>query len=42
MSDVTEQEKWAIVELMGHQKIAGRYCEHGAMHRVDVPDDPLF
>lgn len=31
-------EQWAIIELMGHQKIAGRYSEHGPMHRVDVPN----
>ncbi len=34
-----DEHKWAIIELMGHQKIAGRYSEHGPMHRVDVPDD---
>lgn len=33
-----EQTQWAIIELMGHQKTAGRYSEHGPMHRVDVPD----
>ena len=36
-----DQQKWAIIELMGHQKIAGRYSESGAMHRIDVPEsDP--
>ncbi len=34
-------EMWAIVELMGHQKIAGKVTEQtiggGAMIRVDVP-----
>jgi hypothetical protein len=34
-----EPTTWAIIELMGHQKIAGRYSERGAMHRVDVPGD---
>lgn len=37
--DTTEQQ-WAIIELMGHQQIAGRYQEAaGGMHRVDVPAD---
>jgi hypothetical protein len=31
-------EIWAIVELFGHQCIAGRYSEHGAFIRIDVPD----
>lgn len=32
-------EQWAIIELMGHQQIAGRYQEApGGMHRIDVPD----
>ncbi len=41
---MTEQkfEAWAIVELFGHQKIAGRLTEQtiGGCHflRVDVPD----
>lgn len=31
--------QWAIVELMGHQQIAGRYQEAaGGLHRVDVPE----
>lgn len=31
--------QWAIIELMGHQQIAGRYQEAaGGMHRVDVPE----
>lgn len=34
----TELEQFAVMELMGHQKIAGRYSEHGPMHRIDVPD----
>ena len=37
-TDTDQAQQWAIMELMGHQKIAGRYTEHGAMHRVDVPD----
>ena len=38
MENQENQFQWAIIELMGHQKIAGRYSEHGPMHRVDVPD----
>lgn len=39
-------EQWGIVELMGHQRTAGRLTEEtigGAnMLRVDVPDGELF
>lgn len=36
----TTEVQWAIMELMGHQQIAGRYQEAaGGMHRIDVPDD---
>lgn len=46
MNQTTEQpdkfDTWAIVELMGHQKIAGRVTEQSiagsALLRVDVPD----
>ena len=35
-------EIWAVVELMGHNKIAGRVTEHKfgnqSMLRVDVPE----
>lgn len=35
----TQEIQWAIIELMGHQQIAGRYQEAaGGMHRIDVPD----
>lgn len=35
----TTEVQWAIMELMGHQQIAGRYQEAaGGMHRIDVPD----
>lgn len=38
MNQPTESEQWAIIELMGHQQIAGRYQEAaGGMHRIDVP-----
>lgn len=41
MSEETKFECWAIVELMGHMKIAGRVTEQtiagAAMLRVDVP-----
>ena len=35
-----DQELWAIVELFGHQRIAGKISEHnlgGTFVRVDVP-----
>lgn len=35
-------EQWAVVELMGHQKIAGRYNESGPMHRVPADDGFKF
>ena len=39
MSD--KNETWAIVEIMGHTKLAGRYSFENGLHRVDVPtDDP--
>lgn len=40
MSNTTEQPKtelWAIVELMGHDKTAGRYTFQDGLHRIDVP-----
>jgi hypothetical protein len=37
-------ESWAIVELMGHRRIAGRVTEQtigsAALLRIDVPDCP--
>lgn len=42
MSEQTKFEHWALVELMGHQRIVGRVTEQtiagAAMLRVDVPD----
>lgn len=42
MSDQGKFEAWAIVELFGHQRIAGKLSEQsiGGAHfvRVDVPD----
>jgi len=38
----TQEEMWAIVELMGHGQTAGRIekpTEWGGLMRVDVPDD---
>lgn len=35
-----QQELWAVIELFGHQRIAGRVSEHnlgGTFVRVDVP-----
>lgn len=44
MSDETGFDQWAIVELMGHQQIAGRVTEQSiggaAFIRVDVPEQP--
>lgn len=41
MSDGQEQEMWALVELFGHQRIAGKLtaCElgGGSLVRIDVP-----
>lgn len=44
MSDEKEQfEEWAIVELMGHVRLAGRVTEEShfgaALGRIDVPTD---
>lgn len=37
-------DQWAIVELMGHRKLAGRVTEHviagASLLRIDVPDVP--
>jgi hypothetical protein len=37
----TEFDEWALIELMGHQRIAGRISEHqlggNSFIRVDVP-----
>lgn len=30
-------ELWAIIELMGHDKTAGRYTFQDGLHRIDVP-----
>lgn len=36
---MTEQiTTWAILELMGHDRTAGRYSFENGLHRVDVPD----
>src|SRR5262245_29699466 len=41
MSEKTQFDEWALVELFGHQKIVGRVSEAtlagGAFLRVDVP-----
>ena len=49
MSTETKFETWAIVELLGHQKIAGHISEQPLagtnMLRVDVPEtksNPAF
>ncbi len=48
-AEAEQFESWAIVELFGHQKIAGKLTEQtiGGCHfiRVDVPafeDSPAF
>jgi len=44
MSEQEKFDQWAIVELFGHQRIAGRVTEASiggaAFIRVDVPDQP--
>lgn len=44
MSDETKFDSWAVVELFGHQQIAGRVTEASiggcSFLRVDVPDQP--
>jgi hypothetical protein len=41
--DKAKTFEWAVIELFGHQKIAGRVTEAtiagGSFVRVDVPDD---
>jgi hypothetical protein len=31
--------QWAIIEVMGHGKAAGRYCVENGLHRVDIPQE---
>ena len=44
MSEETKFDSWAVVELFGHQQIAGRVTEASiggcSFLRVDVPDQP--
>lgn len=46
MSDQDKFDQWAVVELFGHQQIAGRVTEASiggcAFLRVDVPDQPAM
>ncbi|MCR4331890.1 MAG: hypothetical protein NUV34_04185 [Sulfuricaulis sp.] len=46
MTDDTKFDSWAVVELFGHQQLAGRVVEAtiagGAFLRVDVPDQPAI
>jgi hypothetical protein len=41
MTDQPNHETWAVVEVMGHSRYAGRVSQHtalgGAMIRVEVP-----
>ncbi len=32
-----KEEIWVIIELMGHDKTAGRYSHWNGLHRIDVP-----
>jgi hypothetical protein len=44
MTTETSFDQWAVVELMGHQQMAGRVTEQSiggaAFIRVDVPEQP--
>ena len=44
MPDTETFDQWAIVELMGHRKLAGRVSEQiiagTPLLRIDVPDTP--
>ena len=44
MSDDTTFDTWAIVELMGHRRLAGRLTEQqiagDGFLRLDIPSDP--
>ena len=46
MSDQEKFDQWAVVELFGHQQIAGRVTEASiggcSFLRVDVPDQPAI
>lgn len=46
MSDDAKQDVWAICELMGHVKFAGRLIEQemgsGKLFRCDIPDGDGF
>lgn len=43
MGEDTKTEQWALVELFGHSRIAGKISEHTvggcSFVRVDVPED---
>jgi hypothetical protein len=42
---MTENDSWAIVELMGHVALAGRVTkpgEYGGLWQIDVPDGETF
>jgi len=46
MSEQEQFDSWAVVELFGHQQIAGRVTEASiggcSFLRVDVPDQPVL
>jgi hypothetical protein len=39
--DTESTQLWAIIEVMGHGKAAGRYCLENGLHRVDIPHPHL-
>jgi hypothetical protein len=38
MEQQPNNEKWVILEAMGHNVVAGRYFIDNGLHRVDIPD----
>lgn len=44
MSDTTTFDQWAVVELMGHRRLAGRVTEEEhfgtKLLRIDIPSEP--
>ena len=42
---MSENESWAVVDLMGHVTIAGRITkpgEYGGLWQIDIPEDDTF
>lgn len=38
-NEAEQKEIWVTVELMGHDKTAGRYSFWNGLHRIDVPQE---